>query len=62
MDRIDEMLDDSAGRTLHPSVKRGLAFAKKVINKYYSKTDVSNVYRIAMGKVLFVPGMLHMLS
>ena len=62
MDRIDEMLDDSAAHTLHLSVKHGLAFVKKVINKYYSKTDVSNVYRIAMGNVLFVAGVLHMLS
>jgi hypothetical protein len=52
MDRIDAILRDTPGFVpLNPSVKHALTFARKLINKYYSKTDLSNVYRIAMGKL-----------
>jgi hypothetical protein len=33
---------------LHPSVKMALLLAKKKMDQYYSNTDESNVYRIAM--------------
>jgi hypothetical protein len=46
MDRIDSLLNGA--KPLSPSVKHALAFARNSINKYYSKTDLSNVYRIAM--------------
>jgi hypothetical protein len=49
MDRIDALLSDTTTEPLSPSVKHALTFARKSINKYYSKTDLSNVYRIAMG-------------
>ena len=49
MDRIDALLSDTTVEPLSPSVKHALTFARKSINKYYSKTDLSNVYRIAMG-------------
>lgn len=50
MDRIDRMLKDSTSNVaLTPSVRHALAFARKIVDKYYSKTDMSNVYRIAMG-------------
>jgi len=49
MDGIDAMLRDSALEPLAPSVKHALSFARKLMDKYYSKTDLSNVYRIAMG-------------
>lgn len=52
MDRIDALLSDAPVEPLSPSVKYALKFARKSINKYYSKTDSSNVYRIAMGKFL----------
>jgi hypothetical protein len=49
MDRIDDLLDNNSSDTsLNPAVRNALGFARKVINKYYSKTDMSNVYRIAM--------------
>ena len=49
MDRIDTMLSDSSTEPLSPSVKFALSFARKTMDKYYSKTDLSNIYQIAMG-------------
>jgi hypothetical protein len=49
MDRIDNMLRASGRASLNPSVKHALTFARTLLDKYYSKTDLSNVYRIAMG-------------
>jgi hypothetical protein len=55
MDRIDSMLSKSATSPLAPAVRHALTFAWKLMDKYYSKTDLSNVYRIAMGSfVLFI--------
>jgi hypothetical protein len=54
MDRIDALLSEDSAENLSPSVKHALAFARKSINKYYSKTDMSNVYRIAMGKFVII--------
>ncbi|KAJ7238429.1 hypothetical protein C8J57DRAFT_1086893, partial [Mycena rebaudengoi] len=49
MDRIDQMLTTSRQDTaLNPAVAAALINAKRVMNKYYSKTDLSYVYRIAM--------------
>ena len=52
MDRIDALLSRTPVEPLSPSVKHALQFARASINKYYSKTDLSNVYRIAMGMFL----------
>jgi hypothetical protein len=49
MDWIDAMLSRSATTPLAPAVKHALTFARRLMDKYYSKTDLSNVYRIAMG-------------
>ncbi|KAJ6590250.1 hypothetical protein B0H10DRAFT_1678595, partial [Mycena sp. CBHHK59/15] len=35
-------------RALHPSILSALQLAKSTLNKYYSHTDSSNIYRIAM--------------
>jgi hypothetical protein len=48
MDRIDAMLSSSATTPLVPAIKHSLTFARRLMDKYYSKTDLSNVYRIAM--------------
>ena len=48
MDRIDNLLSAAAKRPLVPAVKHALKFARASINKYYSKTDASDIYRIAM--------------
>ncbi|KAJ6489930.1 hypothetical protein C8R45DRAFT_763643, partial [Mycena sanguinolenta] len=59
MDRIDNLITativnpprTSVGpsrRALHPSILSALQLAKATLNKYYSHTDSSNIYRIAM--------------
>ena len=50
MDRFNMMLKDSANEPLAPAVKHSLKFAQWIMDKYYLKTDLSNMYRIAMGK------------
>ena len=64
MDVIDDFLVDagpapvtnapSKKRNLHPAVKAAIALAKATMNRYYSRTDDSNIYRITMG-TLFGP-------
>ena len=49
MDRFDAMLKDSVTEPLAPAVRHALKFARNVMDKYYAKTDLSNMYRIAMG-------------
>jgi hypothetical protein len=49
MDCINKMLSISTLMPLTPAVKHALTFAHKLMDKYYSKTDLSNVYCIAMG-------------
>jgi hypothetical protein len=49
MDHINKMLSASAARLLNSAVKHTLTFARKLMDKYYSKTNLSNVYHIAMG-------------
>ena len=49
MDHINAVLRCTGPTALNPSVKAALEFACKCLDKYYSKTDLSNVYRIAMG-------------
>lgn len=55
MDHIDQHLATSATKdTLPPCIKAALAVGKRLLNKYYSFTDHSEVYRIAMGKCIFI--------
>jgi hypothetical protein len=54
MDQIDVMLSSSSTKPLSPSVKHALSFVQKIMDKYYSKMDLSNIYWIAMGKFLMV--------
>ncbi|KAF8238235.1 hypothetical protein L208DRAFT_1212594, partial [Tricholoma matsutake] len=48
MDRIDAMLSSLAMTPLVPAIKHTLTFACQLMDKYYSKTDLLNVYCIAM--------------
>ena len=54
MDHIDEHLTTtSLDRLYCPAVRVALALGKTVLNKYYSLTDASDLYRVAMGEFFF---------
>jgi hypothetical protein len=49
MDHIDEQLTTEARDPKYePAIRASLALGRKTINRYYNKTDDSEVYRIAM--------------
>jgi len=51
MDHIDMMLTTWAlDFKKSPAIRAALSLAKKTLNRYYTATDSSEVYRIAMGK------------
>lgn len=51
IDCIDETLATSASNSQYSvSIQAALAMGKRTLNRYYSKTDYSEVYRIAMGE------------
>ena len=51
MDHINEVLtSQSLDSDYEPAICATLGLAKKLLNRYYSVTDHSEVYRIAMGK------------
>jgi hypothetical protein len=51
MDIIDSMIatTSEAPHKFCLAIRAALAVGSKTINKYYNKTDSSEVYRIAMG-------------
>ena len=50
MDHINEHLSTAAiGNKYSPAIKAALAISKKTLNRYYNKTNQSEVYRITMG-------------
>lgn len=62
MDKIDDLITATVVTSslqpggapkcaLHSSNKSALKLAKSTLNKYYSRTDDSNIYRIAMGEL-----------
>ena len=49
MDRLDEILSGHVEEEDYShSVRKAAAIGKRLLNKYYSLTDVSDVYRISM--------------
>jgi hypothetical protein len=51
MDHIDEALTTSSlNGTYSPSIRAALSIGNKTLNRYYNKTDHSEVYRIAMSE------------
>lgn len=54
MDVIDDFLTGASERDLFPAVKHALGLAKATLDRYYSRTDDSNIYRIAMGEWYFL--------
>ena len=54
MDQIDEHLATAAINDKYSfAIKATLAIGKKTLNRYYDKTDYSEVFRIAMGTFFF---------
>ena len=55
MDIIDAHLATAAlDNRYSPSIQAALAVGKNLLNKYYKKTDQSELFRIAMGMSLHV--------
>jgi hypothetical protein len=54
MDHIDRHLASAArDDSYKPCIQAAVAMGKKLLNKYYSYTDHSELYRIAMSNILF---------
>lgn len=49
MDKLDAGLRTDSKQKIHPAIKAAMKFAKAKLNRYYSLTDLSPCYRIAMG-------------
>jgi hypothetical protein len=52
MDHIDAAFTKSirSTRNVNPAIRAAIVTAKKTLNRYYSRTDDVDVYRIAMSK------------
>jgi len=50
MDKLDNHLNPSTQQPYHPAIKATMKLARNKINRYYSMTDLSSAYRIAMSK------------
>jgi hypothetical protein len=50
MDKLDNNLNPHTKRPYHPAIVAAMKLARKKINRYYSMTDLSSAYRIAMGE------------
>jgi len=48
MDRLDSHLNAATKAPYHPAILAAMKLARKKINRYYSLTDISSAYRIAM--------------
>jgi hypothetical protein len=48
MDKLDDHLNPSK-QPYHPAIQAAMRLARNKINRYYSMTDRSSAYRIAMG-------------
>jgi hypothetical protein len=56
MDHLDQHLATSAVKlSLPTSIRAAATLGKRSLNKYYTKTDHTEVYRIAMGKSSLSP-------
>jgi hypothetical protein len=50
MDHIDAHLTTAARQRKYPrAIQAALAIGKKTLNRYYDKTDQSEIFRITMG-------------
>jgi hypothetical protein len=49
MDRLNTKLNRQTKEPYHPSIRAAMKLAAKKLDHYYSLTDSSDMYRIAMG-------------
>ena len=49
MDKLDNNLNPNTKTPHHPAILAAMKLARRKINRYYSITDASSVYRMAMG-------------
>ena len=55
MDDVDESLTSAATKaTVHPALRAAAAVGLKTLNRYYSLSDKSECYRIAMGMLCHI--------
>jgi hypothetical protein len=50
MDKLTDTLNPDKKVKYHPAILAAMTLAKKKMDRYYSLTDSSAPYRIAMGK------------
>jgi hypothetical protein len=50
MDKLNNHLNPHTQRPYHPAIQAAMTLARNKLNRYYSMTDLSSAYRIAMGK------------
>ena len=50
MDKLDNHLNPNMKKLYHPVIQAVMKLARKKINHYYSLTDLSSAYKIAMGE------------
>ena len=48
MDKLNNHLNPNTKKPYHPAIQAAMKLARKKINRYYSMTDLSTAYRIAM--------------
>ena len=53
MDKLDNKMNKQTKQPLHPAVVSAMKLAKNKMDRYWKITDLSNVYRIAMGTLKF---------
>ena len=51
MDILSNTLNPDTDKPYHAAIVAAMTLARKKMDRYYSLTDASAVYRIAMGKV-----------
>ena len=49
MDKLDNYLNPATKKPYHPAIQAVMKLACNKLNQYYSMTDLSSAYRIAMG-------------
>jgi hAT family C-terminal dimerisation region len=54
MDKLNSHLNPHMKKPYHSAIQAAMRLARKKINRYYSLTDLSSVYHITMGKLIYL--------